>query len=102
MAQIAATLGREFGYALFSGVADLDEVALRSSLKQLVDAEILYRRGVLPNAIYSFKNALLHDTAYQPNFAARGNICTRGRRLFSHQVLRLPEHAQTVGQQTRP
>ena len=65
VAQTAAVLGRDFDYPLLARVAELDEGALRSSLQQLADAEILYRRGAIPNATYSFKHALLHDTAYQ-------------------------------------
>ena len=65
VAQTAAVLGRDFDYLLLARVAELDRGALRSSLQQLTDAEILYRRGSIPEATYSFKHALLHDTAYQ-------------------------------------
>jgi len=65
VAQTAAVLGRDFDYSLLARVAECDEGALRSSLQQLADAEIVYRRGAIPDATYSFKHALLHDTAYQ-------------------------------------
>ena len=63
--QLAATLGREFSYELLRAVSPLDEERLQQSLVRLVDAELLYQRGVPPNVTYLFKHALLQDAAYQ-------------------------------------
>src|SRR5919109_1742709 len=41
MAQLGATLGREFSYELLQAVAPWDEEALRRGLQQLVEAEFL-------------------------------------------------------------
>ena len=38
---------------------------LQQGLRQLVEAELLYQRGMPPQAIYMFKHALIQDTAYQ-------------------------------------
>ncbi len=65
LAQLGATLGREFSYALLQAVSPWDEETLRRGLHQLVDAEFLYQRGVPPQATYLFKHALIQDTAYQ-------------------------------------
>ena len=65
VAQIAATLGREFSFELVAAVADLKVSTLAAGLAQLVEAEILYERGRPPHASYFFKHALLQDTAYQ-------------------------------------
>jgi class 3 adenylate cyclase/predicted ATPase len=65
VAQRAAVLGREFGYPLLAATAGLDEAALRHGLARLVDAEILFARGAPPAATYSFKHALIQETAYQ-------------------------------------
>src|SRR5262249_4847765 len=43
----------------------LDDATLQQGLKQLVEAELVYQRGLLPQARYSFKHALIQDTAYQ-------------------------------------
>jgi class 3 adenylate cyclase/predicted ATPase len=64
LAQLGATLGREFAYELLQAVSLWDEDALRRGLHQLVEAEFLYQRGVPPQAIYTFKHALIQDTAY--------------------------------------
>jgi class 3 adenylate cyclase/predicted ATPase len=65
VAQLGAVLGREFAYALLRAVAPLDEATLQHGLAQLVEAELLYQRGILPQAIYLFKHALVQDAAYQ-------------------------------------
>ena len=65
MAQLGAVLGRTFAYELLQAVAPLDELALWRGLGQLVQAEVLYQRGVPPQATYTFKHALLQEAAYQ-------------------------------------
>jgi predicted ATPase len=65
LAQLGATLGREFAYEVLQAVSPWDEETLRWGLQQLVDAELLYRQGLPPQATYRFKHALIQDTAYQ-------------------------------------
>ena len=65
VAQRAAVLGREFGYPLLAAMVDMDEGSLRRSLGRLVDAEILFVRGEPPTATYTFKHALIQETAYE-------------------------------------
>src|SRR5215471_6854646 len=63
-AQLGATIGREFPAALLWAVTPLDEDVVRQDLKQLVDAELLYQRGVGATAVYVFKHALIQEAAY--------------------------------------
>jgi predicted ATPase len=65
VAQLGATLGREFSYGVLQAVAPLDEVTLQQGLEQLVHAEILYQRGLPPQAQYVFKHVLIQEAAYQ-------------------------------------
>src|SRR5437870_2231200 len=65
MAQLGATLGREFSYALLQAVSPWDEGTLRRGLQQLVEAEFLYQQGLPPQATYRFKHALIQEAAYQ-------------------------------------
>src|SRR5262249_48383884 len=65
IAQLGATLGREFSYALLHAVAPMNETSLQQALAKLVEAELLYQRGVPPQARFIFKHALIQDTAYQ-------------------------------------
>ena len=65
VAQYAAVIGRQFSYELLQAVSQVDEVILQHELGRLVEAEIVYHRGVPPQATYTFKHALIQDAAYQ-------------------------------------
>ena len=65
LAQLGATLGREFAYELLQAVSPWDEGTLQQGLQQLVAAEFLYQQGLPPQATYVFKHALIQDAAYQ-------------------------------------
>ncbi|HEY7491627.1 MAG TPA: adenylate cyclase, partial [Candidatus Tectomicrobia bacterium] len=64
VAQLGATIGRQFAYELLQAVSPLDEAALQHELGRLVEEELLYQRGVPPHATYTFKHALIQDAAY--------------------------------------
>jgi class 3 adenylate cyclase len=59
VAQYAAVIGRQFAYALLATVSQLDDTTLQRELGRLVEAEIVYQRGVPPQATYLFKHALI-------------------------------------------
>ena len=65
VAQLGATLGREFSYELLRAGSPLNEVTLQQGLTQLVAAELVYQRGLPPQARYIFKHALIQDAAYE-------------------------------------
>jgi predicted ATPase len=65
VAQLAATLGRAFPYELLRAVTPLEEATLQRELARLVEAELLYQRGVPPEATYVFKHALIQEAAYE-------------------------------------
>jgi class 3 adenylate cyclase len=62
--QIGAAIGREFSYEVLATVAGLPNVVLQDALIRLTEAELLSLRGTPPNAVYSFKHALVQDAAY--------------------------------------
>jgi predicted ATPase len=64
VAQAGAAIGREFGHDLLAAIAGLTDDVLGSALRRLEDAELIHRRGVPPEATYSFRHALLRDAAY--------------------------------------
>ena len=64
VAQYAAVLGRQFSYDLLQAVSQVDEAMLQHELGRLVEAEIVYQRGVPSQATYTFKHALIQETAY--------------------------------------
>jgi class 3 adenylate cyclase len=48
IAQLGATIGRQFSYALLHAVSQLDEVMLQHEMGRLIEAEIVYHRGLHP------------------------------------------------------
>ena len=83
VAQQGATIGRTFAYDLLQAVAALDEATLQQGLRQLVETELVYQRGIPPQATYTFKHALIQDAAYQSLLRSTPAVspthCTGGR-----------------------
>jgi serine phosphatase RsbU (regulator of sigma subunit) len=94
VAQLAATLGREFAYEVLAAVTTVSEDTLKIELATLVRSEILYQKGSPPRSTYMFKHALLED-------ALHGALATEKRQQFHRQIAdalesRFPETAQTL------
>jgi class 3 adenylate cyclase/tetratricopeptide (TPR) repeat protein len=64
VAQVGAAIGREFSYGLLHAASDLSEAELRRALVGLVTAELVLQRGSPPEAVYSFKHALVQEAAH--------------------------------------
>ena len=71
IAQIGAAIGREFSYELVSAVAPLSKTELGDALTQLTDSGLAFRRGTPPDAVYTFKHALVQDAAYDSLLKSR-------------------------------
>lgn len=90
VAQLGATLGREFSYSLLAAISPLDEATLHDGLARLVNAEIVYQRGLPPQAQYIFKHVLIQDTAYH-------SLLRQTRQQYHAQIARvLEEHFPEV------
>jgi class 3 adenylate cyclase len=72
--QIGATIGREFSYSLLRALVGGDETRLMGALAQLENAEIVFRSGEPPEAVYSFKHALVRDAAYESLLKSRRQV----------------------------
>jgi predicted ATPase len=75
VAEIAAALGRQFSHELISAAAAMPRQQLDHALTQLVQAELIFRRGTPPDAEYTFKHAgagrrLRHHAAQPASGAA--------------------------------
>ena len=79
VAQIGAAIGREFSYALLHAVSRLPEDELQASLARLVASELVFERGKPPEAVYSFKHALVQD-------AAHGSLLRSSRQQLHAQI----------------
>jgi tetratricopeptide (TPR) repeat protein len=62
--QIGACIGREFSYELLTRISGLSDEPLEEALRKLTEAGLVYRRGMPPDATYTFKHALVQDAAY--------------------------------------
>ena len=94
--QIGAAIGREFSYSLLRVLVGRDETALKNALTQLEQAELVFRRGEPPEAIYSFKHALVRDAAYESLLKSRrqqlhGQIARTLEERFADIVASQPE-----------
>ncbi len=95
VAQLGATLGREFTYELLQAVSLLDGRILQTELARLVDAELLVQRGLPPQARYSFRHALIQDTAYQ-------SLLKSKRQQYHQQIAQVLEARFSETTETQP
>jgi serine/threonine protein kinase/tetratricopeptide (TPR) repeat protein len=64
VAQLASVIGRTFTLEQLEALSWIKGAALQAALGQLLQAEILHRRGPAARARYVFKHALIQDAAY--------------------------------------
>ncbi len=62
--QTGAVIEREFSFELIKKVMKLSQDELLSQLSILKDSELLYERGIYPQAIYIFKHTLTREVIY--------------------------------------
>ncbi|MBV8573822.1 MAG: AAA family ATPase, partial [Acetobacteraceae bacterium] len=74
VAQLGAVIGRRFSYDLIRTLAAFDEGRLQQELGQLVSAELLHQRGMVPRATFMFKQALIQDVAYESLLRRRREV----------------------------
>jgi predicted ATPase len=71
VAQIGAAIGREFSHELIAAVSALAPIDLDTALGRLTASGLISRRGMPPDATYSFKHALVQDAAYATMLKSR-------------------------------
>jgi class 3 adenylate cyclase/tetratricopeptide (TPR) repeat protein len=97
VAQTAAVIGREFPYDLLAAAADRPQAELDAALDQLVTSELLFQRGVPPEATYMFKHALVQDAAYASLLRGRRQqLHTRIAQALEQQFGEIAEHEPEV------
>ena len=106
IAQIGAAIGREFSYELIAAVAPIPRAQLDDALMQLVESGLAFRRGTPPDAVYTFKHALVQDAAYDSLLKSRrqelhGRIARVIEQRFPNVRISEPEvlahHCQEAG-----
>jgi predicted ATPase len=83
VAQVGAVIGSEFSYELLHAVHPFSEEDLQGALRKLADAELIYVRGIPPEASYTFKHALIRDAAYEALLRSRRKEL---HRLVAHTI----------------
>jgi class 3 adenylate cyclase len=64
VAQIGAAFGRWFRYTSLRAASGLPEDELQAALARLVASELVIQSGAPPDAVYTFKHALVQEAAY--------------------------------------
>jgi len=95
VAQIGSAIGREFSHALLALVAPKSEAELGSALDRLIQAGLLFRQGVPPQASYLFKHALVQDAAY-------GTLLREPRRALHARIAEAIESQFAETAESRP
>ncbi len=90
IAQIGAAIGREFSYELIAAVAPMPQAQLDDALAQLSQLGLAFPRGTPPDAVYTFKHALVQDAAY--DFVAQEPPTGLARQDSPRDRATLPEH----------
>jgi class 3 adenylate cyclase/tetratricopeptide (TPR) repeat protein len=78
-AQLAATIGREFTYALLRAVSDRSEDALGGDLQNLIDAGLAWHLSSADAEKFVFKHALIQEAAYE-------SLLRKNRQLFHRRI----------------
>lgn len=87
IAPIGAAIGRTFPHALMLRVANLSAQEAEPVLSDLIASELLTRHGSRDDPLYTFKHALVRDTAYE--------MMPKSRRARIHR--RIGETLETLG-----
>lgn len=87
IAQIASVIGRDFSYSILRELAHLEDAQLAANLRRLAEADLINASGTPPEAHYTFKHALLRDTAYDSLLRSRRrNLHGSVARLLAEQL----------------
>jgi len=95
IAQIGAAIGREFSYELIATVAPHSKPELDQALAQLVESGLAFQQGTPPDAVYTFKHALVQDVAYD-------SLLRRRRQELHGKIARVIEERLPHTEATEP
>jgi class 3 adenylate cyclase/predicted ATPase len=92
IAQIGAVLGRAFHYRWLASCAGVSAQRLHEALTELVGSGLAAANGAPPEAIYSFKHALVQDAAYHSMLRAeRVRLHREIARILESRFIRIAE-----------
>ncbi len=94
-AQVGSVFGREFSFGLLTSVVDSPADEINVNLERLVQSELVFKRGTIPEAKYTFKHALIQDAAYE-------TLLLRRRRQLHARIAEILERDFTEIMATEP
>ena len=106
VAQTGAAIGREFSYQLLQAVSRLSDDELKAALGRLIGSELVFQRGTPPDAVYTFKHALVQDAAHssmlrstrqQLHAQIAGALETHSPELMDTQPELFAQHCEQAG-----
>jgi predicted ATPase len=84
-------------------MSQVDAGMLQHELGRLVEAEIVYQRGVPPQATYTFKHALIQDAAYESLLkSTRQQYHQRIAQVLEAQFPETPRYSPNCWRSTTP
>ncbi len=83
--QAASVIGPEVPIGMLAVISDLPEADLQQHLRQLQVGEFFYEDRLLPEPVYVFKHALIHEVAY-------GNLLQSQRQHLHSRIVEAVEH----------
>src|SRR5262249_26391664 len=95
VAQIGAAIRRQFSYLLLSALAREPDDRLKEALDRLVRAELVFGRGEVPQAVYTFKHAPVQEAAY-------ASLLAEHRRQLHARIAQALENAFPEVAETQP
>jgi class 3 adenylate cyclase/predicted ATPase len=95
VAQIGAAIGREFSYTLLHAVSRLPGDELQEALGRLVASQLVLQRGTPPEAVYTFKHALVQDVVLS-------SLLRSSRQLLHMQIAEVLETLSPELMDSRP
>ncbi|GAC1555998.1 MAG: AAA family ATPase [Beijerinckiaceae bacterium] len=84
VAQVGAVIGREFSYELLADLDVMSELALADALSRLTALGLVFCQQEIPQAMYTFKHALVQDAAYE-------SLLKSQRKVFHERIARVLE-----------
>ncbi len=86
IAQVGSVVGREFPYHLLVAVVEMSGADVNTNLDRLVQSKLVFRKGVVPDATFTFKHALVQEAAYE------SQLRSKRQRLHGRLAMHLKEH----------
>jgi class 3 adenylate cyclase/tetratricopeptide (TPR) repeat protein len=95
VAQVGAVIGREFSYEIMAALNTMSDHALADALSRLTSLGLVFSEHSIPQAVYTFKHALVQDAAYD-------SLLKSQRKLLHGKIARVLEQHWRETEEVEP